>query len=449
MNMNKILTTAALALMMTACSNDYNEAALQPGAGHEITVTATIDADGGSALTRAVAESGTTITSSLTADEQIAVLFSDGTTNLSRTATVKSVADGTATIEFTIPSSLANNTACTLVYPATAAKADNTDVKTYEELFATQTGVLSDDLDVRRGTATIQNDGFTASLSDATKLAAQNAIVKFSLSYGSDAIAATQFLVKDGSDNVLTTVTPTATDGASDLYVVMAPATDADFHFEASEGDFDYTYEKTGVTLAAGTYYQSPITMDVVEHDMEVSASGYSGTYDGWSHGISVTAPDGATVKYGTAANACDLDNSPKYTNAGTYTIYYEVTKDKYTTVTGSATVKIYKAAGSISYGEDKVEKNVSDVPFNNPLSLSGSATVSYSSSDTDVATVDGSGEVTIKGAGTTTITATVTSSTNYSYSPDYAQYELIVHSYTVVGPSGGYSNGGDPINNN
>ena len=443
--MNKILTTAALALMMTACSNDYNEAALQPGAGHEITVTATIDAGGGSTLTRAVAESETTITSSLTADEEIAVLFSDGTNNLVRTATVKSVADGTATIEFTIPSSLANNTACTLVYPATAAKADNTDVKTYAELFATQTGVLSDDLDVRRGTATILNDGFTASLSDATKLVAQNAIVKFSLSYGSDAIATTQFQVKDGSDNVLTTVTPAATGGASDLYVVMAPASDADFHFEASEGDFDYTYEKTGVTLAAGTYYQSPITMDVVEHDMEVSASGFSGTYDGWSHGISVTAPDDATVKYGTAANACDLDNSPKYTNAGTYTIYYEVTKDKYTTVTGSATVKIYKAAGSISYGEDKVEKKVSDVPFNNPLSLSGSATVSYSSSDTDVATVDGSGEVTIVGSGIATITATVTSSTNYSYSPNYAQYTLIVKIGGLNSPTH-YGDGGDPL---
>ncbi len=424
--MNKILTTAALALMMTACSNDYNEAALQPGVGHEITVTATIDADGGSTLTRAVAESEGTITSSLTADEQIAVLFSDGINNLVRTATVKSVADGTATIEFTIPSSLANNTACTLVYPATAAKADNTDVKTYAELFATQTGVLSDDLDVRRGTATILTDGITASLSDATKLAAQNAIVKFSLSYGSDAIATTQFLVKDGSDNVLTIVTPTATDGASDLYVVMAPSTDADFHFEASEGDFDYTYEKTGVTLAAGTYYQSPITMDVVEHDMEVSASGFSGTYDGWSHGISVTAPDDATVKYGTAANACDLDNSPKYTNAGTYTIYYEVTKDKYTTVTGSATVKIAKKAATISYGDDLV-KNFDNVKFKNTLANTGDGTVTYKSSDTDVVIVDADGEVTITGAGVATITATVADGTNYTYAVKTATYNVIV----------------------
>lgn len=451
--MNKILTTAALALMMTACSNDYNEAALQPGAGHEITVTATIDA-GGSALTRAVAESETTITSSLKADEEIAVLFSDGTTNLSRTATVKSVADGTATIEFTIPSSLANNTACTLVYPATAAKADNTDVKTYAELFATQTGVLSDDLDVRRGTATIQNDGITASLSGATKLAAQNAIVKFSLSYGSDAIAATQFLVKDGSDNVLTIVTPTATGGASDLYVVMAPATDADFRFEATEGDFDYTYEKTGVTLAAGTYYQSPITMDVVEHDMEVSASGFSGPYDEKAHGISVTvnSPTGAVVMYGTTEGFYDLTDSPTYTDAGDYTVYYQVTKDKYTTVTGSAKVNIAKVAGSISYGDDKVEKKVSDSAFKNEtltMTSDATATVSYSSDNINVATVAADGTVTIIATGTATITATVTSSTNYSYSPDYAQYTLTVKSPNSVGESGGYTNAGNPISNN
>ena len=526
MNMNKILTTAALALMMTACSNDYNEAALQPGAGHEITVTATIDADGGSTLTRTVAESGTTITSSLTADEEIAVLFSDGTNNLVRTATVKSVTDGTATIEFTIPSSLANNTACTLVYPATAAKADNTDVKTYAELFATQTGVLSDALDVRRGTATILNDGFTASLSDATKLAAQNAIVKFSLSYGTSALAAKTLTVKDGDGNTLTTVKPS--EAASNLYVAMAPATDAIFRLEASDGTFLYIYEKSGVTIAAGKYYQSPVTLDVVEETMDVSASGFSGTYDGQPHGISVTvnSPTGAVVKYGQTDGIYDLDDSPTYTDAGDYTVYYQVTKDKYTTVTGSAEVKISKAdmtvsatdytgtydekahgitviaptgatvkygtsasscteasltytdadtytvyyevtkdnyntvtgsaevkiakaAGRISYGEDKVEKKVGDVPFNNPLSLSGTASVSYSSDDTKVATVAADGTVTIVGSGIATITATVTSSTNYSYSPDYAQYTVTVKSPNSVGESGGYTNAGDPISNN
>ena len=527
MNMNKILTTAALALMMTACSNDYNEAALQPGAGHEITVTATIDADGGSTLTRTVAESGTTITSSLTADEEIAVLFSDGTNNLVRTATVKSVTDGTATIEFTIPSSLTNNTACTLVYPATAANAANTDVKTYAELFATQTGVLSDALDVRRGTATILNDGITASLSDATKLAAQNAIVKFSLSYGSNAIAAKTLTVKDGDGNTLTTVKPS--EAASDLYVAMAPpATAATFRLEASDGTFLYIYEKSGVTLAAGKYYQSPVTLDVVEQTIDASASGFSGTYDEKAHGISVTvnSPTGAVVKYGKTDGIYDLDDSPEYTAAGDYTVYYQVTKDKYTTVTGSAEVKIAKAdmtvsatdytgtydekahgitviaptgatvkygtsasscteasltytdadtytvyyevtkdnyntvtgsaevkiakaAGRISYGEDKVEKKVGDVPFNNPLSLSGTASVSYSSDNPAVATVAADGTVTIVSAGTATITATVTSSTNYSYSPDYAQYTVTVKSPNSVGESGGYTNAGDPISNN
>ena len=125
------------------------------------------------------------------------------------------------------------------------------------------------------------------------------------------------------------------------------------------------------------------------------------------------------------------------------------MTKDNYNIVTGSAEVKISKAAGSISYGDDKVEKKVGDVPFNNPLSLSGTASVSYSSDDTKVATVAADGTVTIIATGSATITATVTSSTNYSYSPDYAQYTLTVKSPNSVGESGGYTNAGDPISNN
>ena len=52
---------------------------------------------------------------------------------------------------------------------------------------------------------------------------------------------------------------------------------------------------------------------------------------------------------------------------------------------------------------------------------------VSYSSSETTVATIDANGEVTIVGAGTTTITATVTAEKNYHYATASAQYTLTV----------------------
>ena len=167
---------------------------------------------------------------------------------------------------------------------------------------------------------------------------------------------------------------------------------------------------------------------------------------------MTVNSPTGAVVKYGTTEGKYDLTTSPEYTDAGNYTVYYQVTKDKYTTVTGSAEVKISKADGSISYGDDKVEKKVSDSAFKNEtltMTSDATATVSYSSDNINVATVAADGTVTILSTGTTTITATVTSSTNYSYSPDYAQYTLTVKSPNSVGESGGYTNAGDPISNN
>ena len=306
--MKKILTTAAMALMMTACSEEYKEALIQTQAGQEITITATIDANDGSALTRAVADNETTITSGMAVNEEMAVLFSDGTSNLKRTATVKSVADGTATIEFTIPSTLADNTACTLVYPATAAKDDNTDVKTYAELFATQTGTLSADLDVRKGTATILNDGTTASLSAATKLAAQNAIVKFSLSDGTNALAATQFDIKDGSNNVLTTVTPAS--ATSTFYVAMAPATASVFRFEATNATATYYYDKFGATLAAGTYYQSPMILNDMLHTPLTFEAIEDGT-------IQVTIPQEVELENPIVytKNGVDTDDSYSFTD--------------------------------------------------------------------------------------------------------------------------------------
>ena len=81
----------------------------------------------------------------------------------------------------------------------------------------------------------------------------------------------------------------------------------------------------------------------------DVSAEGFEGDYDGEAHKISVTAPDGATVKYGTEEGNYTLSDNPSYTDAGTYTVYYEVSKDKYRNVSGLAEVKINKINATVT----------------------------------------------------------------------------------------------------
>ena len=109
---------------------------------------------------------------------------------------------------------------------------------------------------------------------------------------------------------------------------------------------------------------------------IKATATGYDGDYDGQAHSISVTTSipsTGTTIKYGTSADACNLDTAPEYTDAGTYTTYYEITADGYDTFTGSANVTIKKvnsvytaptAVTGLSYtGEPKtlIHEGVSD----------------------------------------------------------------------------------------
>ncbi len=79
---------------------------------------------------------------------------------------------------------------------------------------------------------------------------------------------------------------------------------------------------------------------------LSVSANGFTGTYDGKAHAISVTS-SGNTIQYSTD-NKTWQNANPTYTNAGTYTVYYKVSKDGYKTVTGSANVVINKANSAV-----------------------------------------------------------------------------------------------------
>ena len=92
------------------------------------------------------------------------------------------------------------------------------------------------------------------------------------------------------------------------------------------------------------------------------------------------------------------------------------------------------QTAGSISYVTTTVSKTTDDAAFTNELTKTGDGTVSYSSSDANVATVNATtGEVTIVGAGTATITATVTDSASYTYATKTASYTVKVLSETLL----------------
>ena len=167
---------------------------------------------------------------------------------------------------------------------------------------------------------------------------------------------------------------------------------------------------------------------------MEVTATGYEGVYDGNAHGITVTAPEGATVKYGTEEGKYDLTENPTYTNVGTYTVYYQVTKEATETVTGSAKVTINKATATLKFSAETATTTVGSTTFQAPtLTVTpGGLSIKYESTNTDVATVnETTGAVTLVGAGETTIKATFAG--NDKYEPAEASYKLTVSSKATM----------------
>ena len=124
------------------------------------------------------------------------------------------------------------------------------------------------------------------------------------------------------------------------------------------------------VYSAEGKYATFSIT---VTKNITATATGYTGTFDNDEHGVSVDVKvpsSGNTIKYGTQSGTYDLEESPKYGNAGNYTVYYQVTADGYNTKTGSVLVSIAKAtptintkpvASAIYYGQSLADSSLSN----------------------------------------------------------------------------------------
>lgn len=89
-------------------------------------------------------------------------------------------------------------------------------------------------------------------------------------------------------------------------------------------------FDKTNLVVKnAGCYvisYEMSVTF--VEVTFAIDFADVTLTYDGQPHGVLVTKTDESknyTITYGTTENDCTLNNSPEYTNAGAYPIYFKV----------------------------------------------------------------------------------------------------------------------------
>ena len=256
--MKKVFGIAALLLALAACNKVETEITPveQPSDSKGITITATLAPK--TADAKAVADKGDgRITVSWAQNEHIGILYEVDETKYSADAEIISVDDeGTATIQFTVVDGTPDNTACTLVYPYSAAKDDKSGVKDAATLLAAQDGTLNANLDVRVGAGTIRTT--TPGLTVTTQPAAQFAIFKFTLS-GPSIDATHPLVIKDNASNkTITTVTPASS--ASSVYVAMPAAASKAYKFVVITADNKYIKSGTA-TIKAGKYYQTSLTM--------------------------------------------------------------------------------------------------------------------------------------------------------------------------------------------
>lgn len=159
--------------------------------------------------------------------------------------------------------------------------------------------------------------------------------------------------------------------------------------------DFD---KSNLVVTNAGCYVISyEMSVEFVEVTFAIDFADVTLTYDGQPHGVKVTKTDASknyTITYGTTENDCTLNNSPEYTNAGTYKIYFKVVdNDTLAEYVGYVTLTINKKAVTvkvndvtITYGEmPKFEYTVAGLVDGE--TLSGEAV--YSGAGKDVGEYD------------------------------------------------------------
>lgn len=200
-------------------------------------------------------------------------------------------------------------------------------------------------------------------------------------------------------------------------------------------------FDKTNLVVTNADCYKISYEMSVtfIEVTFAIDFADVTLTYDGQPHGVLVTAKEGTnyTITYGESAENCNLEESPKYTNAGAYPIYFKVVDNVtlaehvgYVTLTISpAKVIVTVKDVTITYGEEIPAFSYTVTGLVEGETLSDEAVYSGAGTDAGVYDISVSGltasdnyAVTVK-TGTLTINkktaeVTWTNAENYVYSP-------------------------------
>ena len=179
-------------------------------------------------------------------------------------------------------------------------------------------------------------------------------------------------------------------------------------------------------------------TATVQNGTISLSATPYSGTYDGKAHNALtkvIVNPSDAKIEYSTNGTSYST-TMPTITNTSSFTVTVRASKAGYKTQTTTETVKVNKAAGTLTLSATSGTINY---PNSTTFTVSGNTgTLSVSSSNTSVATVSISGStVTIKSVGAGTATITVKSAASTNYNEKTATYTVTVKNPTFTGDSG------------
>lgn len=116
-------------------------------------------------------------------------------------------------------------------------------------------------------------------------------------------------------------------------------------------------FDKSNLVVTNADCYVISYEMSVtfIEVTFAIDFADVTLTYDGQPHGVSVTAKEGTnyTITYGESAENRNLEESPKYTNAGAYTIYFKVVdNDTLAEEKGSVTLTINKKAVTVKVND-------------------------------------------------------------------------------------------------